>query len=256
MNPGLLDCKILLRKQAPGLPLTDHLGNILTTAQGEVITTNSRRSRFGQEMDVWGTWRVRWARKIEHKASEPESPGRKIYEQPVTFKLRYTPGLNELVQIVSDYKCYDITSIIEIGRRQYHEVGAVYRNNVGEDCGQASDSSAAVIIGDLTQPPLCSSGVSIWPTGSCIQYDLTSYVEQSDGTHIYYSWISSTSGVYYAERLNLDTHFLDGRRLASLPRPVDLTTLEYNEEFSTLIWSYDGIPWADGGNIWIQSLKI
>ena len=210
MNPGVLDRKILIQRQAPGLPLTDASGNILTDNLGNVITTNSRKDQYGQELDVWGTWKHRWAKKIDQKASETELNGRKIPEQNVTFKIRYTPALDSCDRIAYDNKIYDIYSIIELGRRQYQQIDCVYY-----------DSFLSVLDASL-------SGASIDVGSGCIKYDVDTYLEQTTDDYIYYSWKSSGSNVYYAERLNKITHLVDGSIQGTLPRPADLTTIDFS----------------------------
>ena len=222
MNPGVMDRKILIQRQASGLPLTDASGTILTDSDGGVITTNSRKDSYGQELDVWGTWKDRWAKKIDQKAGQIERNGRKIPFQNVTFKIRYTSGLNSCDRITYGNKVYDIYSIIELGRREYQQVDCVYY-----------DSYISVLEASLLNVSDCVSiedypdGVSIDLSNSCIKYDLETYLEQSDENYIYYSWESSSSNVYYAERLNKTTNLVDGRIQAALPRPADLTALDY-----------------------------
>ena len=223
MNPGKLDRKIIIQRQAPGLPLTDASGIILTDTLGNVITTSSRSDSYGQELDAWGTWRHRWAMKIEQKATESEANARKVPAQPTTFKIRYTPGLTSCDRIAYKSKVYDIVSIIEMGRRQYQQIDCVYYDSF------AGVLEASLIsVGDCVNIDDYPEGVSIDLSNSCIRYDLSTYLEQSDDDYIYYSWESPSSNVYYVERLNKSTNLVDGRIQAALPRPVDLTTLDFS----------------------------
>lgn len=129
MNPGTLDRKLLLQRQADGLALTDAAGNVLTDAAGDELLTGNRRGRFGAEEDNFGLWKTRMARRIQNSGSEATGSGREIGQQTVVYRLRYTAGLTLTDRAVEDGQVYDIIDIKEIGRRHLHEITCVLHAN-------------------------------------------------------------------------------------------------------------------------------
>lgn len=129
MNPGTLDRKLLLQRQAPGLSLTDSLGNVLTDSEGNELTTSSRKGRFGAEQDNFGLWHTRRARRIQKSGNESTDNGREVGRQIVVYRLRYTAGLALTDRAVEDGLVYDIIDIKEIGRRHLHEITCVLHSN-------------------------------------------------------------------------------------------------------------------------------
>jgi head-tail adaptor len=130
MNPGTLDRKVFIQRQAPGLFLVDAAGNYLTTPGGDRLTTNSRRGRFGAEQDAWGLFATRWANKKDLRGDESESSGREIGRQEVRFRIRYTAGLQLADRIQQDGLLFDIVDIREIGRRELQDVFCVLHSNL------------------------------------------------------------------------------------------------------------------------------
>lgn len=129
MNPGTLDRKLLLQRQAPGLTLTDALGNVLTDTEGNELTTSSRKGRFGALQDNFGLWHTRRARRMQKSGTESTDNGREIGRQVVVYRLRYTAGLLLTDRAVEDGQVYDIIDIKEIGRRHLHEITCVLHSN-------------------------------------------------------------------------------------------------------------------------------
>jgi head-tail adaptor len=131
MNPGTLDRKIFIQRQAPGLFMVTANGDYMTLADGVTrMTTSSRRGRFGAERDAWGLWKTRWAAKKDLRGDESASSGREIGRQEVRFRIRYTAGLKLTDRIQHDGLAYDIVDIREIGRRELQDVFCVLHSNL------------------------------------------------------------------------------------------------------------------------------
>lgn len=123
MNPGLLKHTILIQRQAPGLFLTDADGNNMTDGEGNRLTTDSRRGRFGAEVDAWGLLvRRRSSRKdLPTGSNETTNNGREIGRQRVRFRFRYVHSLQLADRIIADGHPHDILAIVELERRAWHE---------------------------------------------------------------------------------------------------------------------------------------
>lgn len=124
MNPGTLDRKIQIQRQAPGLFLVTASGEYLLTAAGERMTTSSRKGRFGAELDAWGLWKTRMAARIKSKGREREANARERATASVTFRLRYTAGLSAADRLVDtrDGQAYDIEDWDGDGRQGWMEI--------------------------------------------------------------------------------------------------------------------------------------
>lgn len=110
MNPGRLNRKIQIQRQAPGLYMVTATGEYMTTAAGDRMTTASRQDALGQEVDVWGLWKTRWARRLLAKGKESSGNVRERSEASVPFRLRWTDGLSSSDRLVdlTDGQAYDI----------------------------------------------------------------------------------------------------------------------------------------------------
>ena len=124
MNPGTLDRKIQLQRQADGLWLVDNAGNYVVDNTGARLRTNTRKGRFGAELDAWGLWTTRFARRIEKPGQENGENGRERTAGLVVFKLRYTAGLLSSDRLVdtSDGQAYDIEDFIGDLRQGWMEI--------------------------------------------------------------------------------------------------------------------------------------
>lgn len=138
MNPGTLDRKIFIQRQAPGLPLVDTAGNYLTTPAGDRLTTNSRRGRFGAEQDAWGLLTIRWANKKDLRGDESTKSGRKIAHGDVRFRVRYVAGLKRTDRVQFDGMAFDIVDVQEIERRKLHDIYCVFHSNLTAE-GQSAE---------------------------------------------------------------------------------------------------------------------
>ena len=105
MSPGLLDKEIIIERNAP-IP-----------------------GRFGAEDPVWTQWKVRRARKIEKSGNESSKSGRRIGRQSVTWRFRYTAGLQLTDRIRHGGVIYEIVNSVEIGRRYMMDVECVLHAN-------------------------------------------------------------------------------------------------------------------------------
>lgn len=130
MNPGTLDRKIFIQRQAPGLFLVDAAGDYLTTPGGDRLMTNSRRGRFGAEQDAWGLYKTRWANKKDLRGDEDVSSGREKGRSQVRFRTRYVPGLKYSDRIQFDGKAFDIVDIREIERRKLQDIYCVFHSDL------------------------------------------------------------------------------------------------------------------------------
>lgn len=63
--------------------------------------------------------------------------------------------------------------------------------------------------------------------GNAAIYDADSYIEQNDGTYVYFAWARIDGAGYLAERRNLSTGEAAGAATGPLPIPTDLTLLPY-----------------------------
>lgn len=129
MNPGTLDRKIQIQRQAPGLPVVDSLGAPMLDSLGNAMYTSSRKSRFGEVLDSWGVWKTRMAAKKSTSGSERSDNGREIGRQSVRFRIRYTAGLTLEDRVLHDSLAYDILDIDEIERRKLQDVHCVLHSN-------------------------------------------------------------------------------------------------------------------------------
>lgn len=59
-------------------------------------------------------------------------------------------------------------------------------------------------------------------------YDPETYEEQVDESHIFYAINRKDGSSYFAKRISLSDGSEAGEVSASLPRPIDLTNLDYN----------------------------
>lgn len=98
-------------------------GRYMTTQSGQRMTTSSRQSADGQEVDVWGLWLTRWARRIENAGRESSHNSREHSTASVKFMIRYTSGLraSDRVVDVSSGIAYDLEDWTEpeYSRRQW-----------------------------------------------------------------------------------------------------------------------------------------
>lgn len=129
MNPGTLDRKVLIQRQADGLPLVTPAGAFLTDAAGNKLTTNSRKARMGAKVDVWGLWKTRRARRISKSGDEGTSNGREVGRSVVVYRIRYTRGIKLTDRLIEDGLAYDIVDIQEVGRRLLQDLVCVLHSN-------------------------------------------------------------------------------------------------------------------------------
>ena len=131
MNPGLLKHSILIQRQAPGLFLTDAAGNYLTDAAHNRLTTDSRKGRFGAEVDAWGLYVKRRASRkdLSSGSDEATNNGREIGRQRLRFRMRYVHNLQVTDRLIADGHAHDIVAIVELERRAWHEVICVLHAN-------------------------------------------------------------------------------------------------------------------------------
>lgn len=76
---------------------------------------------YGEPSGSWETYATRYAEKIDQKGREFFAGGM-VAEGTSIFRLRYISGLTEAMRISYDSKYWDIESIIEIGRKEGHEL--------------------------------------------------------------------------------------------------------------------------------------
>ena len=132
MNPGTLDRKLQLQRQADGLFMVTSTGEYMTTAAGERMTTSirkgmttsSRKGRFGAELDDWGLWKSRMGKRLENRGSETSGNARERTAGQVTFRIRYTAGLRSADRLVdvTDGQAYDIEEFLGDPRQGWMEI--------------------------------------------------------------------------------------------------------------------------------------
>lgn len=124
MNPGTLDRKLQLQRQADGLFMVTATGEYMTTAAGERMTTGSRKGRFGAELDAWGLWKSRMGKRLEKRGSETSGNARERTAGQVTFRIRYTAGLRSADRLVdvTDGQAYDIEEFLGDPRQGWMEI--------------------------------------------------------------------------------------------------------------------------------------
>lgn len=130
MNPGTLDRTIQIQRELDGLPMVTATGVVMTTADGTIMVTGSNRdARFGEVISNWGLWKTRRANRKALRGSEDTESGREVGRQVVRFRIRYTAGITLMDRIVEDGHAYDIVNIIEVGRRELHDLECVLISN-------------------------------------------------------------------------------------------------------------------------------
>lgn len=137
MNPGRLNRKIQLQRQAAGLFMVTATGVYMTTTDGTRMTTGNRVDDLGQPRDAWGLWKTRRARRIESKGGEKEANARIAGVDAVTFRIRYTEGLkvSDRLVDVTDGQAYDIQSYAGERRQGWMDVYCL-RRHVPETANQ------------------------------------------------------------------------------------------------------------------------
>lgn len=101
MNPGTLDRKIQIQRS--------------TAATG----------RFGADSESWTLWKTRMARRIEKPGSERSDNARERTAGSITFRIRYTPGIettDRLVDIADNGLAYDIEDYTGDPRQGWMEI--------------------------------------------------------------------------------------------------------------------------------------
>ena len=90
--------------------------------QAVIQTPTEGVNSIGEPTLSWATFATRWA------SIEPLSGGEQVanmaMEGTVThrMKMRYTAGLKPKMRIVADSRTFEITSVVEKGRREAHEL--------------------------------------------------------------------------------------------------------------------------------------
>ena len=78
---------------------------------------------YGAPSGTWETYVTRWAEKID-KGGREFLTGGIVGEATCMFKVRYVDDLTTKMRISYDSEYYDIISIIELGRKDTHEIVA------------------------------------------------------------------------------------------------------------------------------------
>lgn len=138
MNPGLLNRPIQLQRQAPGLFLVTASGEFLEDSDGNRLTTNSRQDDLGQEVDAWGLWKERRARRMDARGRMVEANDREHSEATLIYRIRYDHGTvlqlttaDRLVDRIEKL-AYEIVDWMEPERmpaRRYLDITVVRRRN-------------------------------------------------------------------------------------------------------------------------------
>ena len=95
--------------------------NRIITIEKPTIT----RDRFGSEIEGWGTHAQVWADKMPATGKERFSPGSNVTvaTRAATWRIRYTPGLSELMRVVDEQKVvWGIIGLAVVGFNRYHDL--------------------------------------------------------------------------------------------------------------------------------------
>lgn len=124
MNPGILNRKLQIQRQASGLYMVTATGVFMVTASGKRMMTSNRKGRFGAELDAWGLWKTRMGRRVESKGIEQTNNGRESNSGLVVFRIRFTRGLKTTDRLVDlrDGQVYDIIDFLGEEREGWLEI--------------------------------------------------------------------------------------------------------------------------------------
>lgn len=73
---------------------------------------------FGEPIETWATLVTVWSEMIPVRGQERYAAMQEIAEIDTVFKVRFRTGITPLDRISYDSRIYDITHVLEIGRRE------------------------------------------------------------------------------------------------------------------------------------------
>ncbi len=85
------------------------------------------KNASGGEVLTWSDYKTRWAQVQNFSGDENTTSKKETAFQKVVFTCRYVDGLTEKDRIQYSGMSYDITQIIEEGRRHFHTIHTEYR---------------------------------------------------------------------------------------------------------------------------------
>ena len=80
------------------------------------------RNTFGEEVETWATFSSVWAKVIPLRGQERFESKLVNAEVDTMFRIRYLSGVLPTMRVVHETRLYDIHSVIEIGRREGHDL--------------------------------------------------------------------------------------------------------------------------------------
>ena len=77
---------------------------------------------YGEPIETWATIATVWAEKKDLRGSELFAAQQFMAGVETIFKIRYRVGMTPLDRVVCEGETYDVSAVIEIGRREGQEI--------------------------------------------------------------------------------------------------------------------------------------
>ena len=90
-------------------------------------TATETQDGYGEPVPTWSTLATVWASVRPERASEQFEGDQEHATRQTIFRIRYRSDVNEKTRISYGSQVYDITGIIEIGRREALDLTATVR---------------------------------------------------------------------------------------------------------------------------------
>ena len=90
-------------------------------------TATETQNTSGEPVPTWSDLATVWARVTPQSTAESFQDDQEHATRQTVFRIRYRSDVNEKTRISYDSQTYDITGIVEIGRREALDISAVVR---------------------------------------------------------------------------------------------------------------------------------
>lgn len=100
------------------MPLRSGDMDTLATVQAPAESANS----VGEPILTWSTFAQRWIAVLPLSGSEQIQAMANEASVTHRIRMRYTEGLKPKMRIVSDGRTFEIMSVVEVGRREGHDL--------------------------------------------------------------------------------------------------------------------------------------
>jgi SPP1 family predicted phage head-tail adaptor len=97
----------------------------LITIEQPTFTQNAT----GDRAQSWSEFAKVWARYVQLPRGEAVTADQRVAVKDVRYRMRYTPGVTELMRIVDGGREYYINRIEEVGRRESMVIHAEWRDS-------------------------------------------------------------------------------------------------------------------------------